>query len=94
MNLQIQIITLVFSFLYGIFFSILATVQYKFINHDKKWIRLSITFLFILVNVLLYFIGLRKLSEARLHPYLLIAFFIGVLVESLVAKWIAKKRKK
>ena len=36
MNIKLQITTLLFSFLYGIFFSFFLSLNYKFIYSDKK----------------------------------------------------------
>lgn len=86
MDLQTQIITLIFSFFYGIFFSLFISVNQKIIYHDKKWIKLLGTFLVILISVLVYFILLKKINFAAFHPYCLLVLGLGFYLEKRIAK--------
>ncbi len=86
MNLETQIITLLFSFLYGIFFSLFVNVNHKIIYNAKKWIRLLGTFLVVLISVLSYFLILRYINNAAFHPYCLIMLIGGYYLEQVIAK--------
>lgn len=88
MILKFQLITLLFSFLYGIFFYILLMLNYKFLYNNK--LSLIIDLLFILDNVLLYFIILKKINNGIFHPYLVIMLILGYLSSNYVDKKIRK----
>ncbi len=90
MDLYIQIISLLFSFFYGIFFSLFVSVNYKIIYNDKKWIKLLGTFLVVMVSVLLYFVLLRKINYAVFHPYLLLVLILGFALEKRIANHFKK----
>ena len=101
MNLQIQIQTILFSFLYGIFFACFLHLSYKIIYSEKKFIKIFMTFLFVVVNVLCYFIFLRKINDGIVHPYglfmIVFGFYIGNGILNIVfhfLKRFIKKNKK
>ena len=99
MNLKVQIITLVFSFLYGSFFSFLLTIQYRFIYVKEKWFQYCFTILFVLVMTFLYFLILRKINYGILHPYAFLSMIVGYSIEHLLhlhlltSKHIVKKKE-
>lgn len=99
MNLKVQIITLVFSFLYGSFFSFLLTIQYRFIYAKEKWFQYCFTILFVLVMTFLYFLILRKINYGILHPYAFLSMIVGYSIEHLLhlhlltSKHIVKKKE-
>jgi len=94
MILEIQIKSLVFSFLFGIYFSYMIRINYKFILLLKKTLRILSTFILVISNVLLYFIILLKINYGLLHPYLLLMIVLGVYIEHLINKLIVKYIKK
>ncbi|MGI6324854.1 MAG: spore cortex biosynthesis protein YabQ [Bacilli bacterium] len=81
MSLAIQIKSLIFCFIYGLFFSIIYNLNSKYIYDTKKWYKISISILFILDNVLLFYLILLKINYGIIHPYfilmLIIGFYIG-----------------
>jgi len=94
MILEIQIKSLVFSFLFGIYFSYMIRINYKFILLLKKTLRILSTFILVISNVLLYFIILLKINYGLLHIYLILMIMLGVYVEYLINKLIVKYIKK
>lgn len=92
--LNTQIITLIVSFIYGIFFSFQVNISTKFLYQPNIILRIVFTFLFIFSNVLLYFIILRKVNYAVIHPYALGMLFLGFCVERYFNRIIAKHIKK
>ncbi|NLM62850.1 MAG: hypothetical protein GX190_00855 [Mollicutes bacterium] len=94
MNLKLQLLSLGYSFLYGIFFSLLLTFHYNLLYNDQKIIKWSSTVLIILNNVLLYFIILKKINNGIIHYYLFIAFILGIVSEVLLSKLVAKHLRK
>lgn len=93
MNINLQITTLLFSFLYGIFFSFFLSLNYKFIYSDKKILKTIISFLFIIVCVLLYFIILKKINYGIFHVYEILMIILGFVLENLIVRFIANKKK-
>lgn len=93
MNIKLQITTLLFSFLYGIFFSFFLSLNYKFIYSDKKILKTIISFLFIIVCVLLYFIILKKINYGVFHVYEILMIILGFVLENLIVRFIANKKK-
>lgn len=94
MDLYTQIVTLVASFLYGIFFSLLVSVNYKYLYQKNMIVRIIFTLLFILINVFIYFIILKKINQAILHPYSLGMIFVGFCLEHHIHHLVANHFKK
>ena len=94
MNLDTQISTLLVSFLYGMAFSFLVSVNYKYLYHKKILLRILFTFLFIFANVLIYFIILRKINQAILHPYSLGMILVGFCLEHYLYHLVVKLFKR
>lgn len=86
MDLNTQILTLLFSFFYGIFFSWMVSLNYRFIYGDKKVFQIIFTFVFMLVMIMLYFLGLKMVNQVILHPYEFIMIILGFLVDHFVRK--------
>ena len=93
MNIKLQITTLLFSFLYGIFFSFFLSLNYKFIYSNKRIFRTVISFLVVVVYVLLYFIILKKINYGIFHIYEVLMIILGVIVENIIVSIIANKKK-
>lgn len=91
MPLQIQIHTLLFSFFFGIGFSFLLTINYKWIYHEKKKYKLTSTFLLVVGSILLYFIGIRKVNYGIFHPYSALSILLGFLLEHYLHTFVVKK---
>lgn len=94
MDIKTQITTLVVSFSYGIFFSFFLSLNYKFIYSDKKIIKTIVSFLVVLVNVLLYFIILKKINYGIFHIYEILALIVGFIIENWLGSILAKIFKK
>lgn len=94
MDLNTQIVTLLVSFIYGIIFSFLVDIHYKYLYQKKIIFRVMFTFVFIITNVLVYFIVLKKINEAILHPYALGMIFVGFCLEHHFHRLVANHLKK
>ena len=68
MILKIQILSLIYSFFYGIGFFLLLEINYKFLYEGKLVYRIIISFLFIIFISLLYFLGLLKINNGIIFP--------------------------
>ena len=61
--LDIQIKSIIFSFLYGMFFSFLLNLNYKYIYYSKGVFKILVNVFFVVDNVFLYFIILRYINN-------------------------------
>ena len=94
MSLNIQIYSLLFSFLYGIIFYILLEINYRFLFEGKIIYRIIISFLFVMVLSLVYFLILLKINNGVLHLYFFLSMFTGYLLSFVIYKKLIVKRKK
>ena len=89
MPLNIQIISLFFSFAFGIFFSFFLDLNHKIIYSTKKIIKLIGTTLVVFLSALIYFTCLLKINNATFHPYELIMIILGFLLENFIKNQIS-----
>lgn len=94
MTLDLQIITLIFSFFFGAFFSLFLRLNYKIIYHSSKFIKLFGSFLIVIITVLGYFLVLQYLDNAKFHPYHLLLLILGFTCSHILEQKIVKKLKK
>ena len=80
MDLSIQLQVLTVSFVYGIMFSYLLKIQYKFLFQSKLFYKILITLLFVFDSCLLYFLILRLINDGIFHIYFLFSLIIGYLL--------------
>lgn len=79
MSLEVQIQSLIYSFVYGYFFSFLVNLNYKYLFKSKFVFKIIINILFILDNVLFYYIILKYINKGIIHPYFIIMIILGFL---------------
>lgn len=91
MTLDVQIISLVFSYSFGIFFSLFLNLNHKIIFNSHKFIKILGTSLVVLISNLTYFIILMKINNAIFHPYELLMIILGFYSENKV-KQLSKKK--
>ena len=77
MTLILQIKSLLFSFLYGIFFAFTYKVNYRYLTSNSKILKIILCFLFVLDHILLYFVLITKINNGILHLYFLFSFIFG-----------------
>lgn len=90
MDLVVQLQVLTVSFAYGILFSYLLKMQYKFLFESKLFYKILITLLFIFDNCLLYFLILKTINNGIFHIYFLFSFILGYLF----GNYLTKKKNK
>ena len=93
MVLKIQILSLLASFGYGVFFGFMLELNYKIIYNSKIVVRIFTSFLFILFHTLFYFLILMKINYGYVHIYFFICMFIGYLGCKVFYKKIVKRKK-
>ena len=89
MILKLQIYSLIFSFIYGFIFYFLIILNKKYLYNNK--LSLVIDILFIIDNVLIYFIVLRYINNGIFHIYfsimIILGFIIGYFLDKKIRKW-------
>ena len=86
MILEIQIYTLLFSLVFGSLFGFLVRINYFFINHSNKVIKIVFTLSFVTLFTLIYFIILQKLNSGIIHIYYFIMLILGFCLEQFIEK--------
>lgn len=84
MELKLQIISLVFSFVYGIVFSICTNLNYRFLFSRNIIFKIFFTFVFILDFALLYFLLIMKINQGIVHNYFLLSIGFGFILTFIV----------
>ena len=79
-NLKMQIVSLIFSFLYGVGLFIVFRYSYKYYFSKKKIKNILRVLLFCLSFSLLYFYILLKINNGVLHFYFLLLIIFGFLL--------------
>lgn len=81
MGLKTQIISFLFSFIFGIIFSVCTNLNYKYLFCKKKIFQIIITIIYVVDASLAYFLIIRIINEGVIHSYFLLSvalgFFIG-----------------
>ena len=90
MDLVVQLQVLTVSFAYGILFSYLLKMQYKFLFESKLFYKILITLLFIFDNCLMYFLILKTINNGIFHIYFLFSLILGYLF----GNYLTKKKNK
>ena len=77
MILEEQIISLLFSFSYGIISSLLTTINYKIIISNKPIIKIIGSTFLITIIILGFYCGLLYINCGVIHPYFLLMLTLG-----------------
>lgn len=86
-ELEIQINSLIYSFLVGIIFNFLMENFDKIFKHVKYLVKLFVSLLFMFVVTIGYFYGLLLINDGIIHIYFLISLSCGVIF----FRWIKNK---
>ncbi len=77
MNYKLQLISFLFSFLYGIFFYASSLLHKKIIQKHSWFIQYFITFLYVLMVAILYVLLMYKVNYGVIHIYFILVLFCG-----------------
>ena len=69
MSLNEQILSLVFSFVYGLFLAFVYNFNYNLLFNKTKVFKIILNLLLVLDLVLIYFILIKKINGGIIHPY-------------------------
>lgn len=84
MILKVQIISLIFSFVFGIFIYLILELFNKYIYNKKICIKIIFSLLCSLIFSLLYFFILLNINNGILHSY----FFFMIIIGYLLTKYV------
>ena len=79
MSLNTQIILIVVSFFFGVFFDLSLSLCQKIIYSNKLIFKYIFTFIIILIQVLLYFYLILKINNGIIHIYGLLSILGGMI---------------
>lgn len=88
MDSHLQIITFLFSFIYGFFFFYLVKFNYLIIKNTKNFIKYLDNTLFILNCVLIYVIINYKINNGYFHLYFIITISLGFIFANYTQKYV------
>ena len=94
MNSIIQIKSLLFSFIYGIFFYYIAKYNLFLIKNLKVLTKYLVTLVMIIDAVLLYVYLIFKINHGNFHIYFFFMFILGFILITYKDKKIVKLCKK
>ncbi len=93
MTIKLQIISIVFSFIFGIFFSILTDINYKYLFSKNLVFKIIFTFIYIIDAALVYFLFIKKINSGVVHSYFLLFIVVGFIIGQLKFKKYVNKLK-
>ncbi len=91
MGLKVQIVSLLVSFCYGMFFYLLLELNSRFLYSSNIIVKVLVSFLFVMFHTLLYFIILMKINYGYIHFYFFLCIILGYILCKVVYKKIVKK---
>ena len=77
MSLKIQIYSVLYSFLFGIYFSYILKLFKNYIYNNNIIIKTVSNLVIVIINSFIYFIGINKINNGILHPYTFITLILG-----------------
>ena len=80
MVLNLQIYSLIFSFLYGIFLYYILKVDKKILLINNLVLKIIINLILIIIISILYFIILLYINNAYIHFYLYLSIILGYIL--------------
>ena len=86
MSLIIQIQTIAYTFLFGLYIALIFNLLYRVLFTKGVILNLVSNFMFVTLNSVLYFYLLFLIDSGRIHIYLLFIFLISFFLYNLLFK--------
>lgn len=97
MNSSTQIISFIFSFTYGCIFFLLSKFNQYILVNKKYWVKLIVTFVFVIDIVILYIYFMYLINYGVIHPYFITMVILGFIIMGInyskICKICVKKKK-
>ena len=94
MNIKLQLITFIFSSVYGFIYFYLVKLNRRLTKENKTIIKYIDTSLFTLDSVLIYVVINYKINEGYFHIYFIIILIIGFSIAYYTEKSVKRLKKK
>ncbi len=94
MDINIQIVCMIFSYLYGVLYYFLIIFNKYITANISLLLKIITNIIFSLNTVILYLIILYKLNYGVLHFYFFILIIIGFISGIHICKYIVNKKNK
>lgn len=79
MKLELQLLTILYSFLFGMFYMLSYFFSYKILYHKNTYIKISSTIIFCFLLSYMYYLILEKINSGIMHPYGLLMIALGMI---------------
>ena len=86
MNLRLQIISLIISFIYGFSLSLILLFNKKIIYNKIRTIKYFGSFFIIILGTFTYFIIMQHIINNYFHPYQLLMIILGFVCQLSILK--------
>ena len=86
-SLNIQLKLIIFSFIFGFFFSLLLEIFNIKTEKCKQVIKIFSSFVLVLMMSIIYFIGIQKIGNEILHLYSILCIVLGFIFYNIIAKY-------
>lgn len=94
MDLKLQIISILISFIFGVYFFFTLQLVSKILVGKKDLISFLGYFIFIISSSILYFFIIKKYNYGLIHIYFFISIFTGYILSNFLdSKFIVKSKK-
>ncbi len=80
MNSNIQIISFVVSFIYGLIFYFVTKINFYLIKDLKLYLKHILTFIYTLDMAIIYIIILYHINRGYFHIYFMMLVFLGFII--------------
>ena len=97
MNIEIQIQSIIVSFVYGMFSSLIYNLLYLFLYSNNNILRIISNLLYTFFIFTLFFYLMLLINNASIHPYFILVFITGFIFGNYKIKEIricSKKNKR
>lgn len=91
MTLELQIQTLISSFVCGLFYSLTYNILYRFLYSKNKGVKFLSNILYTSIHVLIYFMLLMAINNCYFHIYFVMMLIIGFIIGNNTTKKIRTK---
>lgn len=94
MDNTIQIVSIIFSFVFGVLFSLITSFNYKFLFSKKKVFSTIFTSIYVLIMSLIYFLIIKKINDGVINIYFLSFICLGFIIGFIHFKKYVNRLKK
>lgn len=86
MSLEVQIQSIITSFVFGFLYAYLINLLYKFLFFGGIVKRAITNFMFNFITFMLYFLSMKLINQADIHIYFIFMAIIGYLIGNIFSK--------